>query len=161
MLVSGVRILTFFRVFFGTMSVTVIMTCMRSAVIVSGVFDLGGDIGCGHPRQQEQRQGDAIVIVELNFRQEIGQGDTEQRPRGECQCQGHDRSLMRFKLAQREGKHDGSQGERHGKRQIDELPHSKGPATHGHQAADGHGIEWLVEHNRQECTQSQPATGMH
>jgi len=101
------------------------------------------------PRHQRQRQLETVVLVELQFRQQVGARDAEERARAK-----RERASQpgRTRLRPRPGseiEQQRPQRSDQGERQIDQVSSGPGRARRRHQGGDRQRAEGLVQMARQ------------
>lgn len=101
---------------------------------------------CGEDAQDEQsRQLEAVVGVQLDFRHQVSDCDTEEDPGRKGEDGPDHQSLVGMEPTDAHQEEDDSGGAHKPKEGIDRLPPAGFPAPCGHQGGDGHGIEGFVE----------------
>lgn len=140
--------------------VTVGIAMVVTFIITNGIAVMVGVVMRHHPggcpadpqaQQQSHRQGQSIMLVELEFREQITQRDAEDHARGE----GDRRRLDRRPPADAGPPDDGTDGDHQCVGDVEPVPHRAGSSVGGEQRAQREGIERLVECDRDQ----QPGTG--
>lgn len=115
-------------------------------------FKLADPPGQGQPQQERRRELAAIVVVELQFWQQIAQRNTQKGSRRKGQGVGQSRSTISF-AHQAKAKNQNPQGNRQREQAINHMPPGERPATVSHQRGNRHRIKRLVQHDNQECAE--------
>lgn len=124
---------------------------VRSAVAVRvWFFDKSDAPGCGYTQQQQCGEGDSVVRMEGDFRQQIGERNAEEYSRSKGECTADDERLLADKVVDAKHKANGAEGAHHGKAGVGDEGVLGAPAASFHQRGDGQSIERFVEQYGEE-----------
>ena len=118
-------------------------------VVVRGGLEPAGAPGDRHAQDQHARQGQPVVVVELELRQQVRERDAEEGARGEGQ---RERRHCKLVFASGDPQFEEPDPERHHHREADVREQDPRPPDAGgpHEHRDRHRIEGLVKRDPEE-----------
>ena len=133
------------RVVVPRMSVSMAMV----VVVVPGRLEDPAPPGDQESEDEHGGHADAVVAVELEFRQDVARGDAEERAGAEGEGERGEGHRVRREVRPREVEAD-PERDHQGEREVHQVHRESGPPGMPHERDDREGVERLVQHDAEE-----------